>query len=122
MNKATGWEWLLIGLNSQLLYHQIHLTPTTKYGLTDRYLIYLITFTFYSFNRNTIFEALLFQVQNNIEQEVINNQTQKLSILEETIVKDATVFEQVAQEIIISGGKITRISAGAYKGYLQEPL
>ena len=65
---------------------------------------------------------MFFQVQNNIQQEVINNQIQKNSILEETIVKDATVPEQVAQEIIINGRTITRISAGAYKGYLQESL
>ena len=71
---------------------------------------------------NPIFEKLFFQVQNNIQQEVINNQIQKNSILEETIVKDATVPEQVAQEIIINGRKITRISAGAYNGYLQESL
>ena len=37
VSEVNGWEWLLIGLNSQLLYHQKHLTPTTKYGLTDRY-------------------------------------------------------------------------------------
>ena len=67
-------------------------------------------------------EILFFQVHNNIQQEVINNQIQKTSILEETIVNDATVPEQVAQEIIINNSKITRISAGAYKGYLQESL
>ena len=65
---------------------------------------------------------MFFQVHDNIQQEVINNQIQNTPILEETIVKDATVPEQVAQEIIINNGKITRISAGAYKGYLQESL
>ena len=122
VNKINGWEWLLTGLSSQLLYHQKHLTSTTESGLTDRYLLYFIIFTFYTFKANPIFEKLFFQVQNNIQQEVINNQIQKNSILEETIVKDATVPEQVAQEIIIDGRKITRISAGAYKGYLQESL
>ena len=65
---------------------------------------------------------MFFQVHDNIQQEVINNQIQNTSILEETIVKAATVPEQVAQEIIINNGKIIRISAGAYKGYLQESL
>ena len=65
---------------------------------------------------------MFFQVNDNIQQEVVNNQIQKTSILEETIVKDATVPEQVAQEIIINNRKITRISAGADKGYLQESL
>ena len=59
-------------------------------------------------------EILFFQVHDN--------QIQKTTILEETIVKDATVPEQVAQEIIINNRKVTRISAGAYKGYLQESL
>ena len=67
-------------------------------------------------------EILFFQVHDNIQQEVNKDKIQKTSILEETIVKDATVPELVAQEIIINNRKITRISAGAYKGYLQESL
>ena len=59
VNKGTGWEWLLIGLNSQLQYHQKQLTPTTESGPADRYLSYIITFTFYTFKakgkRNIVF-------------------------------------------------------------------
>ena len=117
VKEVNGSEWLLIGLSSQLLYHQKHLTYTTESGLTDRYPLYFKILPW-----QTPYLRMFFQVQNNIQQEVINNQIQKNSILEETIVKDATVPEQVAQEIIINNRKITRISAGAYKGYLQESL
>ena len=51
-----------------------------------------------------------------------NHTTQETNILEETVVKDAMVLEQVAQEIIISGRNITHIVAGPYDGYLEGPL
>ena len=51
-----------------------------------------------------------------------NNQRQPTAVIEEIIVEDATVPQQVAQEIIIKGGNITHISAGPYNGYLQGPL
>ena len=54
----------------------------------------------------------LFQTPNN-QQEII---------VEETVLEDATVPEQVAQEIIIDGRTITHISAGPFDGYLQGSL
>ena len=44
------------------------------------------------------------------------------TILEETVMEDASVPEHVAQEIIINGRNITFISAGPYIGYLQGQL
>ena len=38
------------------------------------------------------------------------------------IEEDATVPEQVAQEIIIKNGNITHIAAGPYNGFLQGSL
>ena len=72
-------------------------------------------------SRHTPYVKLFFQVKNKVQQEVINNKI-PIHILEETIVEDEIVPEQVAQEIIFNGRQITRISAGAYKGYLQESL
>ena len=69
-------------------------------------------------------EKFFFQTQKNVQQSFItsNHRTQEINILEETIVKDAMVLEQVAQEIIISGRNITHIVAGPYDGYLEGPL
>ena len=69
-------------------------------------------------------EKLLFQTQKNVQQGFItsNHRTEQTNILEETIVEDAMVHEQVAQEIIISGRNITHIAAGPYSGYLEGPL
>ncbi len=66
---------------------------------------------------------LPFQTQNN-QQQVINsnNQRQPTAVIEEIIVEDATVPEQVAQEIIVKGHNITHIAAGPYNGFLQGPL
>ena len=44
------------------------------------------------------------------------------TILEETVMEDASVPEHVAHEIIINGRNITFISAGPYIGYLQGQL
>ena len=70
------------------------------------------------------FENFLFQLQKNVQHSFVtsNHRTQETNILEETVVKDAMVLEQVAQEIIISGRNITHIVAGPYDGYLEGPL
>ena len=80
-----------------------------------------IDLAFYTF---PFFEKFLFQTQKNVQQSFItsNHRTQETNILEETVVKDAMVLEQVAQEIIISGRNITHIVAGPYDGYLEGPL
>ena len=54
-------------------------------------------------------------------QQVFNNNNQRLqtAVVEETVVEDATVKEQVAQELIIKGRDITHIAAGPYNGFLQ---
>ena len=51
-----------------------------------------------------------------------NHRTNHTNIFEETVVEDALVHEQVAQEIIIRGHNITHIVAGPYNGYLEGPL
>ena len=51
-----------------------------------------------------------------------NQRKQQTNILEETYAEGAMVQEQVAQEIIIRGRKITHIAAGPYDGYLEGPL
>ena len=58
--------------------------------------------------------------QNKKQQDV--NHLQLTTILEETVMEDASVPEHVAQEIIINGRNITFISAGPYIGYLQGQL
>ena len=44
------------------------------------------------------------------------------AVVEETVVEDATVKEQVAQELIIKGRDIKFIAAGPYNGFLQGSL
>ena len=70
------------------------------------------------------FKKLFFQTQKNVHQSFItsNQRKQQTNILEETYAEDAMVQEQVAQEIIIRGRKITHIAAGPYDGYLEGPL
>ena len=58
--------------------------------------------------------------QNKKQQDV--NHLQMTTILEETVMEDASVPEHVAHEIIINGRNITFISAGPYIGYLQGQL
>ena len=67
-----------------------------------------------------IFWRIFFQIHNKKQQDV--NHMQLTTILEETVMEDASVPEHVAQEIIINGRNITFISAGPYIGYLQGPL
>ena len=101
----------MIGLKIQLLPCQVHLTSTAECGLKDGYIIFMVYGTrLYGEYQTT---GHLFQTPNNQQQQII---------VEETVLEDATVPEQVAQEIIIDGRTITHISAGPFDGYLQGPL
>ena len=96
-----------------MLHYQVNLTLIAEGGLKDGYVIFLVHGTRLCEEYLKPGYGHLFQTPNNQQQQ---------TIVEETVLEDATVPEQVAQEIIIDGRTITHISAGPFDGYLQGPL